>query len=519
VLAGVIYLGLYILNGILTYFRIYWLGIIGNQAIYQLRQDSYEKLQEQSMDYFDDTPTGRVISTLTSDLDQLRALLSVEVLSTIISLLMIFVMLVIMLSVSPLLTMVSLVTIPLIILSSYFRRNIERPRWKDFRKVNAKLTAAMAEYITGARISLSFVRRKENIDEFEKINQSFFEAEMRAIKATSILVSLLEIFSSLSTALVLVAGSILLFYGYNNITPGNLVLFISYQAMFFQPVNRVAGIYGRLQTAFASLERVITLHDRKPEIQEIPGAPSLIVKEGKIEFRNVSFSYKEDEPILSDFSLIIEPKKCLAIVGETGSGKTTFVRLLSRFYEVDSGEILIDGQDISKVSLESLRKNIGIVLQEPFLYSETIRYNLTYGNDSISDEELHHYISLIGCDFIYELPDRLNTIVGERGSRLSLGQRQLVSFVRAIITNPKILVLDEATSSVDPNIELKIQKALKELFKDRTSIVIAHRLSTIREADKIVVLDMGKIVEIGTFEELLEKKGRFYAYYRLQTET
>ncbi|MHA1971522.1 MAG: ABC transporter ATP-binding protein, partial [Candidatus Hodarchaeales archaeon] len=351
-----------------------------------------------------------------------------------------------------------------------------------------------------------------------KINQRFFEAEMRAIKATSILVSLLEIFSSLTTALVLVAGSILLYTKQSNITPGVLVLFISYQALFFQPVNRLASIYGRLQTAFASLERVILLHDRTPEVHETPNAPPLIITQGKIEFKSVYFSYKKEEPVLSDFNLTIDPKNCLAIVGETGSGKTTIVRLLSRFYELDSGEILIDDQDISKVGLDSLRKNVGVVLQEPFLYSETIRYNLTYGNEDISDEELHRYISLIGCDFIHDLPDGLNTIVGERGSRLSLGQRQLVSFVRAIIINPKILVLDEATSSVDPNIELKIQIALKELFKGRTSIVIAHRLSTIREADQIVVLDRGKIIEKGTFEELITNKGYFYEYYSLQKE-
>ena len=267
---------------------------------------------------------------------------------------------------------------------------------------------------------------------------------------------------------------------------------------------------------FQLFERIVILLDTPPSVKEHIDASPLACHSGKIDLNKVAFSYDEGKSIvLDDFTLSIQPNECIAIVGETGSGKTTIVSLISRLYDIQKGSILIDGQDIKKVTQSSLRKSVGVVLQEPFLFSESIRYNLCYGKE-ISNEEIKKVLTLISADFVYDLSDGLDTNVGERGGWLSLGQRQLISFARALITNPKIILLDEATSSIDPQAELRIQRALSKMLENRTSIIIAHRLSTVRAADRIIVLDKGKIIEEGTFNELLARKGEFYSLYKLQ---
>ncbi|MFX0114831.1 MAG: ABC transporter ATP-binding protein [Candidatus Hodarchaeota archaeon] len=517
ILVGFLYLNVFFLNGITTYLRFWLLSIVGQNAIYQLRHDTFEKLQDFGMDYYDETPLGETLARLTSDLDNMDDLLSGQVLFAISSLGMIFAMVAVMLSVSPILTLIQLSTVILLIIVVYLRRRIERPRWSKFRETYGNLSAFMAENIAGARISLSFAREDFNRKEFEKHSQAFTDTHMQAMKVSAILWPFIYIFGALGTTLILLVGGSMIIHGNSDkLTAGTLVLFMAYQTQFIRPVMTLTNLYGTVQTSFASYELIVLIQDKKTSIVEAKDADRLLCATGEVEFRNIGFNYKTDTSrVLHNFNLRIRPNECLAIVGETGSGKTTIIRLLSRFYDFQEGEILIDGQNIRQVTLDSLRRCVGVVLQEPFLYSESIRYNLCYSRD-IPDKELWKILSLIGATFVFDLPNGLDSTVGERGSRLSMGQRQLIAFARALVTNPKVLILDEATSSIDPQAELRIQGALAEMLKNRTSIIIAHRLSTVRAADRIIVLDNGKIVEEGAFDELLSKKGQFYDYYQMQ---
>ncbi len=515
-LIGLLYVGIIFLNGLTIFARIWILSIVGQNAICQLRHDSFEKIQNLGMDYFDDTPLGETMARLTSDLDNMDDLLSGQVLFAISSLAMVIGMIFVMLSISPILSVILLSIIPLIIMVAYLRRRLERPKWKEWRKVYGNLTAFMAENIAGARISLSFARQEINQKEFEKHNEAFVDAHMNGIKYAGILWPLISVFSALGTVLILYFGAMMILETKAGITAGVLILFLTYQTQFIRPVTLLTNLYGTIQTSFASYERVVTLQDKKSSITEIESPKELKCIEGQVEFRNVGFSYKTDLPrVLNGFNLKIKPDECLAIVGETGSGKTTITRLLSRFYDYQEGEILIDNQDIREVTLSSLRQCTGVVLQEPFLFSESIRYNLCYGKE-IPEDELWQILNVIGATFVYDLPDGLDTEVGERGTRLSMGQRQLVAFARALVADPKVLILDEATSSIDSQAELRIQKALTKLLKNRTSIIVAHRLSTVRAADRIIVLDKGEIVEEGTFNELISLRRRFYEFYSMQ---
>ncbi|MFX1255192.1 MAG: ABC transporter ATP-binding protein [Promethearchaeota archaeon] len=513
-----LFLGSIMLNGITVFLRIWFLSIVGENAICQLRYDIFVKIQDLGMDYFNETPTGEIMARLTSDLDNMNQLLSGQILFSISSLAMIVGMILVMVSISPFLTIILLSTIPLICIVPYFRRRIERPRWKKWREAYGNLTGFMHENIAGARISLSFARQEVNQKDFEKHSQAFTDTHMNAVTFSGILWPLLTIFSTLATILILYFGGIMILNKEAGFTAGVLVLFLLYQAQFIRPVMLLTSLYGTIQTSFASYERVVTLQHKEPSIVECKNAKALRCTEGNVEFRDVGFSYKPDLPrVLDNFNLTIRPNECLAIVGETGSGKTTITRLISRIYDPQEGQILIDDQDLQTVTLASLRQCTGVVLQDPFLFSENIRYNLCYGKE-ISDSRLWEILNIIGATFVYDLPNALDTVVGERGSRLSMGQRQLIAFARALVANPKVLILDEATSSIDPQTELRIQKALAKLLKNRTSIIIAHRLSTVRAADRIIVLDQGKIVEEGTFDELLLRKGKFYEYYQMQFE-
>ncbi|MFW9995945.1 MAG: ABC transporter ATP-binding protein [Candidatus Odinarchaeota archaeon] len=520
-LIGVLYFGLLIIGNVTIFLRVWVLGMIGQSAIYKLRRDTFDHVQDLSMDYFDDVPLGDTMSRLTSDLDQVEVVLSGTVLTALSSLLTVAGMFVVLFYFSSLLTVLTMFTVPLVITITVLRRKVERPRWLHWRKVRAKNTSVMAEHISGARLSLSFSREESNIQEYERVNRDFFEATLHAIRVTVILAPVSSTFIAIGSVIVILFGSMIILSQpavMTGITIGTLFLFITYQGMFFTPVTILTNLYGQVQIAFTSLERIFKLQDRKSSVKEKQEVKPLECSAGKIEFKDVGFAYKENKSrVLDKFSLDIRSKETLAIVGATGSGKTTIARLISRFYEISEGELLIDGQDIRNVTIDSLRKAVGVVLQEPFLYSETIRYNLTYGKD-MEDEELLKIASLIGATFVYDLPKALDTVVGERGNRLSMGQRQLISFARAIVADPRILILDEATSSVDQQSEQQIQKALKKMLKNRTSIIIAHRLSTVRDADRIIVLDKGKIVEDGTFNELMEKKGQFHELYSIMMQ-
>jgi len=515
---GVVFLYLFFvfLRFIPMYILIWVLLIAGEKTMYNIRRDTYEKLQDNSMDYFDKTPAGDSLARMTSDIDSIQPILSGEVFMALSSLFMVIGGLVVCLSISFTLTLLTLSLFPVILIFSFFQRQFVRKKWDDYRAFNAKYIASMAETISGARVSQSFARSEFNRADFDELNEEYYQKGLSAFRWSSILNPFYETYTKLTIVLVLFIGATMTLKSQGGITVGSLVLFILYLNRFLEPIMILAGLYALIQTSFSAFERIIILIDTPSSITEIVDAKPLFCHYGKIELDRVTFSYESDETkVLEDFNLSIQPNECIAIVGETGSGKTTIISLISRLYEIQEGSIRIDGQDIRDVTLSSLRKSVGVVLQEPFLFSESVRYNLCYGKD-LSDEEIKKILELISAEFVYDLSDGLDTKVGERGGWLSLGQRQLISFARALITNPKIILLDEATSSIDPQAELRIQRALFKMLEDRTSIIVAHRLSTVRIADRIIVLDGGKIIEEGTFDELLAQKGEFYELYKLQ---
>jgi len=512
----ILYLAVTFLRYIPMYILLWVLLVAGEKTMYTLRKDTYEKLQDNSMDYFDKTPAGDSLARMTSDIDSIQPILSGEVLMALSSIFMVIGGLVVCLTISLTLTLVTLSLFPVIIIFALFQRQFVRKKWDAYREFNSKYIASMAENISGARVSQSFARSEFNRADFDEINEEFYQKGISAFRWSSLLNPFYETYAKVTIILVLLIGGTLTLKNPDDLSVGSLVLFILYLNQFVDPLMILTGLYALIQTSFSAFERIITLIDTPSSITEAVDAKPLACHSGKIELNKVTFSYESGETrVLEDFSLSIQPNECIAIVGETGSGKTSIISLISRLYDIQEGSIRIDGQDIRDVTLSSLRKYVGVVVQEPFLFSESVRYNLCYGKDA-SDEEIKEVLTLISAEFAYDLSDGLDTKVGERGGWLSLGQRQLISFARALITNPKIILLDEATSSIDPQAELRIQRALSKMLEDRTSIIVAHRLSTVRAADRIIVLHAGKIIEEGTFDELLAQKGEFYELYKLQ---
>ncbi len=511
-----LYLGVIFLSFIPMYVQRWLLSIVGERTIYNLRRDTYEKLQNKSMDYFDKTPAGDSLARMTSDIASMQPMLSLEFFMAFSSFFMVIGGLVVCFAISLPLTLLTLSVFPVVIIFAIFQRRFVRKKWEDYRDFNAKYISSMAEHISGARVSQSFARFEHNRVDFDKLNEEYYQKGLRAFRWSSLLNPFYEAYTKVTIVLVLFVGGAMTLQSQGGVTVGTLVLFIIYLVQFLEPLVILTGLYALIQTSFSAFERIVILLDTPPSVKEHINASPLACHSGKIDLNKVAFSYDEGKSIvLDDFTLSIHPNECIAIVGETGSGKTTIVSLISRLYDIQEGSILIDGQDIKKVTLSSLRKSVGVVLQEPFLFSESVRYNLCYGKE-ISDNEIKEVLTLISAEFVYDLSDGLDTKVGERGGWLSLGQRQLISFARALVTNPKIILLDEATSSIDPQAELRIQRALSKMLENRTSIIVAHRLSTVRAADRIIVLDKGKIIEEGTFNELLASKGEFYNLYKLQ---
>lgn len=515
-IVGFLYLVVVILRIIPMYVQRWLLFIAGEKTIHDLRRDTYEKLQDISMEYFDKTPAGDSLARMTSDIASIQPILSGEFMMAFSSLFMVIGGLIVCLSISLPLTLLTISLFPVIIIFAIFQRRFVRKKWDEYREFNAKYISSMAEEISGARVSQSFARYEYNRLDFDELNEEYYQKGLTAFRWSSIFSPFYETYTKLTIVLVLFVGGSMTLQTQGALTVGSLVLFILYLNSFLEPLMIIAGLYGLIQTSFSAFERIIILLDTPLLITKNVDAKPLDCHSGKIDLNKATFSYGEGESmVLDNFDLSIQPNECIAIVGETGSGKTTLISLISRLYDIQEGSIQIDGQDIRDVTLSSLRKSIGVVLQEPFLFSESVRYNLCYGKEA-SNEEIRNVLKLISAEFVYDLPNGLDTKVGERGGWLSLGQRQLISFARALITNPKIILLDEATSSIDPQAELRIQRALSKMLENRTSIIIAHRLSTVRAADRIIVLERGKIIEEGTFDELLAQKGEFYTLYKLQ---
>jgi len=412
------------------------------------------------------------------------------------------------------------VTPIMVIVTLYFS---DRAR-KAFRKTRTEMgsvNASLQESISAVREAQAFNRADENIDQFNITNAANRDANVSAVVFTSALSPALEALGYVALAIVVGAGGLALLNGASlfgtAVSLGLIITFLAYVQRFNQPIQQISTLWGNIQSAIAGAERIFGILDEKPAIVDKADAKEMTVIDGKVEFKNVTAEYKEGEPVLKDVNFTAQPGQIIALVGPTGAGKTTIINLIPRFYDVTAGAVLIDGTDTRDVTAESLRKQIGVVLQDTFLFSTTVMENIRFGKPDASDEQVLAAAQLAHADtFIERLPEKYQTVLGERGSGLSQGQRQLLSIARAALANPRILILDEATSSVDTRTERLIQKALEKLLKGRTSFVVAHRLSTIRNADMILVIDDGEIIERGKHDELLGKKGFYYNLYMSQ---
>ncbi|NHJ12696.1 MAG: ABC transporter ATP-binding protein [Candidatus Thorarchaeota archaeon] len=493
----------------------YIMATMGQHAIYTMRQELYEHLQGMSQDFYDKSSSGRIISRLINDVERMSELLSEGLFSTFAQIFIVLAIGVVIFSVDLQLALVTLGIVPVLLITTiYFRRHL-REAYRRTRKTISGVTSNFAESISGAKETKSFAREKRSVDRFAEINREDYQSNVDAGKANATFFPSIRFISGLGVFLILLIGGGRLIQG--TITLGTVVMFIQFSDRFFRPILTIANFYTSVQSAFAGAERVFTVLDTEPTVKDSPSAVPLPPVKGNIVFDHVDFGYLEDTVILKDFNLAIQAGETIALVGDTGAGKTTVINLLNRFYDVWSGSVVIDGFDVRDVTLESLRSRIGIVLQNPFLFMGTVRDNIRYGKPHASEEEVLEAVEAIGARRVLNnLENGLDTEVGERGARLSEGERQLVSFARALLADPSILVLDEATSSVDVYTEHAIQRGMRKLLKNRTSIVVAHRLSTIVNAERIVVLENGKIVEIGKHSELMTRKGKYYSLYELQ---
>jgi ATP-binding cassette subfamily B protein len=489
----------------------------GQGALYRLRNAVFEKIQSLHVQFFDKNPIGRLITRTTNDIEALSELLSDGIVNMIGDLFRIFFILYFMLAMSWELTIIAILVLPILFYSTFWFKGKVRSAFLEVRDQIARLNSFVQEHISGMAVVQLFNREKKQKDRFESINAEHREAHIQTIFYFSIFWPVVEVLASLAMALVVWYGGARALM--DQVTFGVLLAFIQYVRQFFNPIRGLSEKYNTLQSALASSERIFDVLDTEKEVIESDSPIQVENVRGRVEFKNVWFSYnKDDEVILKDVSFKAEPGELLAIVGATGAGKSTIINLLMRYYDIEKGEILLDGYDIKEISLSGLRENFGLVLQDNALFSGTVLENITLGNENISREEVIKASKEVDSHkFISKLPGGYDYVLNERGASLSMGQRQLICFVRAMVYDPKILILDEATSSVDSETEELVSKACDKMMKGRTSIVIAHRLSTIRGADKILVMHKGKIREEGTHNSLLEKEDGIYRkLYELQ---
>ncbi len=500
-----------------AYGQEYLMALMGQRAVYDIRQKLYGHVQEMSEEFHDHASSGRVISRLTNDVDRMSELLSGGLISSFAQIFVVFAIGFVIFTVDSRLALASLSVVPVLLITTlYFRRRL-REAYRKTRKTISSVTANYAESISGAKVTKSFAREQISAEIFDEVNKTDYEANVDAGKAQATFFPIIRFISGLGLAIVLLVGGLLYLQDPLSITLGTIVLFLQFNDRFFRPILIIANFYTSVQSAFAGGERVFTVIDSRPAVLDHPDASPMPEVEGLIQFNIDEYKYGDGPVVLQDFHLEVQPGETIALVGDTGAGKTTVVSLLNRFYEVIDGSVKIDGIDIRTVTQKSLHARIGLVLQDAFLFMGTIKENIRYGRPAATDEEITAATEAIGALRIFEsLENGFDTEVGERGARLSEGERQLVSFARALLANPKILVLDEATSSVDIYTEHAIQKGMKALLAGRTSIVIAHRLSTIVNADRIIVIENGKIVEVGKHADLMRRKGSYYSLYELQ---
>lgn len=498
-------------------YKIKYTNQIGQQIIHDMRYDIFEHLQELPFSYYDDRPHGKIQVRVVNYVNSISDLLSNGILNTITDLCNLVFIIVFMLILNVRLTLVCLCGLPILAIVIVVIKKKQRTAWQVQSNKQSNLNAYIAESINGIRVTQSFVREDVNSGIFNNLSGSYRKSWMRAVMFNFTMGPSIDIISIITTAAIYVLGVNWMINGETGITVGVLVAFTAYIGRFWAPINTLAGFYNSLLTAISYLERIFETIDEPVVVKDREDAVEMPPIHGDVAFDHVTFSYEPGVPILKDVSFHANQGQSFAVVGPTGAGKTTLVNLLSRFYNVDSGRILIDGVDIAGVTIHSLRKQMGVMMQDSFIFSGTIMDNIRYGNFSATDEEVIRAAKTVCAhDFIMEMEDGYQTQVNERGSRLSAGQRQLISFARALLADPKILILDEATSSIDTETEIILQKGLNELLKGRTSFIIAHRLSTIKNSSCIMYVDKGTILEKGTHDELMAQKGEYYKLYMSQ---
>lgn len=498
-------------------FKTKTMTIVGQNIIHAIRTDIFDHLQELPFSYYDDRPHGKIQVRVVNYVNSLSDLLSNGIVNTVTDLCNLFFIIIFMLICDTRLTLICLCGLPLLALVIIFIKKKQRRAWQVQSNKQSNLNAYIAESINGIRVTQSFVRENENNQIFNDLSRNYRKAWMRAVKFNFTMGPSVDVISAVTTSFIYVLGIRWILAPDATLTVGVLIAFTAYIGRFWAPINTLAGFYNSLLTAISYLERIFETIDEPVLVKDADGATDMPPIRGEVEFKDVAFSYEEGHRILENINFTVKPGETYAFVGPTGAGKSTIVNLISRFYNVDSGQLLIDGTDISTVTIHSLRSQMGVMMQDSFIFSGTIMDNIRYGNREATDEEVIAAAKTVCAhDFISQMENGYYTEVNERGSRLSAGQRQLISFARALLANPKILILDEATSSIDTETEILLQKGLNELLKGRTSFIIAHRLSTIKNADCIMYVDKGGILERGTHEELLAQRGAYYGLYMSQ---
>ena len=512
-----IILGLLVVQSVVQYAHTYISGRIAQFIIRDIRIQLYEHLIKLRLRFFDKTPIGRLVTRTISDVETLSDVFSEGLAAMASDLLQIIFILAFMFWIDWKLTLVSLSTIPLMLLATYVFKEKIKVAFNDVRNAVSNLNSFVQEHITGMNIVQIFGSEKREFEKFKEINKEHREAHLRSVLYYSVYFPIAEIIAAMGTGLLVWYGAKgIINMEATGITIGKLVSFIMFIQLFFRPIRMIADRYNTLQMGIVGSSRIINLLDDQADIMPNGTVTPSDIK-GQVKFDHVWFAYNDADYVLKDISLDIKPGETIALVGATGAGKSSIINLLNRFYEISRGSIQVDGRDIKEFDTASLRKNIGVVLQDVFLFSDTIRYNITLGNKEVTDEMILHAADLVGArKFIDRLPGGLDYNVMERGATISVGQRQLLSFIRAMVYDPKILVLDEATSSVDSETEEMIQNAISKMMINRTSIAIAHRLSTIQKADKIIVLDKGEIKESGSHDELLASDGFYAQLHKMQ---
>ncbi|MSS62449.1 ABC transporter ATP-binding protein [Velocimicrobium porci] len=504
---------------ILVKIRMYVMAKVSNHILLEIRQELYVHIQSLSFQFFDSRPTGKILARIIGDVNSLKDVLVNSVTTLIPDFVTICGVVVIMFMKDARLAAASLSSIPLMTIGVFVVQKISHKRWQVFRKKSSNLNAYVHEDLSGMAVIQSFTAEKETYETFCQLTDEHRKSFIGAVVYADMFGAIVDFCWGLGTMVLFLVGVGMI--GSQSVSVGILVAFGTYISMFWSPVMNLSNFYNQLVTNISGAERIFEILDTKPDIENTKEAFVLPELKGAVDFQDVSFTYDEgtnaETKVLEHVSFHVNPGETIALVGPTGAGKTTIVNLLSRFYEIQNRTILVDQYDIKKVALESLRSQMGIMTQENFIFSGTIRENIAYGKLDATDEEIIEAAKAVNAhDFIMQMEQGYDTILKEKGAGLSIGQRQLIAFARTMVSMPKILILDEATSSIDTQTELLVQKGIEALLKGRTSFVIAHRLSTIEKADKIFVIDKGGIIEQGTAKELLQKKGQYYKLYMAQ---